>query len=54
MGAGSLREEVAPEQQTPLRKPNAELRTREYLTPHEVEQLIEAAHGNRKVIATPR
>ena len=42
-----LREEVAPKRQTPLRKPNAELRTREHLTEPEVEKLIEAAKGNR-------
>jgi integrase len=32
---------------TPTRRPNAELRTREHLTPSEVEALIEAAKGNR-------
>ena len=32
---------------TPLRKPNAELRTREYLTDAEVAKLTEAAKGNR-------
>ena len=32
---------------TPLRRPNAELRTREYLTEAEVESLIEAAKANR-------
>lgn len=32
---------------TPRRRPNAELRTREHLTPAEVERLIEAAKGNR-------
>jgi type 1 fimbriae regulatory protein FimB/type 1 fimbriae regulatory protein FimE len=32
---------------TPLRRPNAELRTREYLTDTEVAQLSEAAKGNR-------
>ena len=32
---------------TPLRRPNAELRTREHLTEREVEKLIEAARGNR-------
>lgn len=32
---------------TPLRRPNAELRTREYLTGSEVEALIGAAKGNR-------
>jgi integrase len=31
----------------PLRRPNAELRTREYLSVAEVEALIEAAKGNR-------
>jgi integrase len=31
----------------PLRRPNAELRTREHLTAAEVESLIEAAKGNR-------
>jgi integrase len=31
----------------PVRKPNAELRTREYLTEAEVESLTEAAKGNR-------
>ena len=29
------------------RRPNAEFRSREYLTPSEVEKLIEAAKGNR-------
>src|SRR5262245_2459934 len=42
-----LREEVAPKPQTPVRKPNAELRTREHLTEPEVEKLIEAAKSNR-------
>jgi type 1 fimbriae regulatory protein FimB/type 1 fimbriae regulatory protein FimE len=42
-----LREEVAPKRQTPVRKPNAELRTREHLTEPEVEKLIEAAKSNR-------
>jgi integrase len=32
---------------TPLRRPNAELRTREYLTDAEVEKLTETAKGNR-------
>jgi integrase len=32
---------------TPLRRPNAELRTREYLTDAEVERLTEAAKDNR-------
>jgi integrase len=31
----------------PIRRPNAELRTREHLTAGEVESLIEAAKGNR-------
>jgi integrase len=31
----------------PLRRPNAELRTREHLTKDEVERLIETAKGNR-------
>jgi site-specific recombinase XerD len=33
---------------TPVRRPNAELRTREHLTPSEVEALIAAAKGNRQ------
>jgi integrase len=32
---------------TPLRRPNSELRTREYLTPAEVDRLVEAAKSNR-------
>jgi integrase len=32
---------------TPLRRPNAELRTREYLTEREVERLLKAASDNR-------
>jgi len=32
---------------TPSRRPNAEIRTREHLTPGEVEALIEAAKANR-------
>src|SRR5215813_627340 len=32
---------------TPLRRKNAELRTREYLTDAEVAKLIDAAKGNR-------
>jgi len=32
---------------TPRRRENADLRTREYLTPDEVEMLIEAVKGNR-------
>jgi hypothetical protein len=31
----------------PVRKPNAEYRSREHLTEKEVERLIEAAKGNR-------
>jgi integrase len=42
-----LRKEVAPQRQTPQRRPNGELRTREHLTEREVERLIEAAKGNR-------
>jgi type 1 fimbriae regulatory protein FimB/type 1 fimbriae regulatory protein FimE len=40
-----LNESVA--KKPPRRRPNAELRTREYLTAAEVEQLIEAVKGNR-------
>jgi integrase len=36
-----------PRRRTPQRLPNAVLRTREHLTPDEVERLIEAAKGNR-------
>jgi type 1 fimbriae regulatory protein FimB/type 1 fimbriae regulatory protein FimE len=32
---------------TPRRRPNRDLRTREHLTPKEVDQLIEATKGNR-------
>src|SRR3974377_1952959 len=32
---------------TPCRRPNADLRTREYLTEAEVERLITSAKGNR-------
>lgn len=32
---------------TPRRKPNVELRTREYLTDAEIERLTKATHGNR-------
>ena len=32
---------------TPTRRPNKELRSREHLTPKEVERLIDAASGNR-------
>ena len=37
---------VAPKR-TPKRLPNGKLRTREYLTPSEVEDLMDAAKGNR-------
>ena len=37
----------APQRRTPVRRPNAELRTREHLTQTEVDRLIEAAKGNR-------
>ena len=36
------------------RLPNRELRTREHLTPTEVERLIDAAKDNRQGPATPR
>ncbi len=42
-----LREEATHVSHMPKRPPNAELRTREYLTTTEVDQLIEAAKGNR-------
>ena len=44
-----LRKEIAPQRgrTIPLRKPNADLRTREYMTPHEIERLIDAARSNR-------
>jgi type 1 fimbriae regulatory protein FimB/type 1 fimbriae regulatory protein FimE len=42
-----LRKEVGSQRQTPRRRPNSELRTREHLTEREVERLIEAARGNR-------
>jgi len=32
---------------TPTRRPNAEIRTREYLTDAEVDKLTEATKGNR-------
>lgn len=35
------------QRQTPRRRPNAELRTREHLTAQEVDRLIEAAKANR-------
>ena len=37
----------APQRRTPVRRPNADLRTREHLTQDEVERLIEAAKTNR-------
>ena len=40
-------EQVAPKRQTPRRPANSVLRTREHLTGHEVERLIEAAKENR-------
>jgi len=40
-------EPVPPQRATPTRRPNAELRSREFLTEHEVELLITAATGNR-------
>ena len=42
-----LLREVPPKRQTPVRKPNAELRTREHLAEQEVQKLIEAAKDNR-------
>jgi type 1 fimbriae regulatory protein FimB/type 1 fimbriae regulatory protein FimE len=45
MGAVVVRLRDAP--QTPLRRPNAELRVREHLTEREVEKLVEAAKSNR-------
>jgi type 1 fimbriae regulatory protein FimB/type 1 fimbriae regulatory protein FimE len=42
----TLRKEIAPKQ-TPLRRPNIDLRTREHLTKDEVDKLIAAAKRNR-------
>jgi integrase len=42
-----FREEVTPKRQTPLRRPNIDLRTREHLTKDEVEKLIKTAKSNR-------
>ncbi len=42
-----LRKDEATQPRLPKRPPNAMLRTREHLTEQEVEQLIEAAKGNR-------
>ena len=47
MTAVVVRLRDVPKRQTPLRRPNRELRTREHLTEREVEKLIEAARGNR-------
>src|SRR6516164_7995600 len=47
MTAVVVRLRDVPKRQTPLRRPNRELRTREHLTEREVEKLIEAAKGNR-------
>jgi site-specific recombinase XerD len=47
MGSVVVLREVAPKRQMPLRRPNRDLRTREHLTEHEVEKLVEAARGNR-------
>jgi integrase len=47
MGSVVVLREVAPKRQTPLRRPNRDLRTREHLTEREVEKLIEAAKSNR-------
>ena len=43
----TLRSQTTANRTVPLRRPNAELRTREHLTKDEVERLIEAAAGNR-------
>src|SRR4029077_17974236 len=49
MNTPSEAEVSATENRTvPLRRPNAELRTREHLTLAEVEKLIEVARGNRQ------
>ena len=47
MGSVVVLREVAPKRQTPLRRPNRDLRTREHLTEREVERLVEAARSNR-------
>jgi integrase len=47
MGSVVVLREIAPKRPTPLRKPNAALRTREHLTEAEVERLIKATKGNR-------
>jgi hypothetical protein len=39
---------------TPKRRPNAELRTRQYLTEAEVERLLKATKSNRWGTGTPR
>jgi site-specific recombinase XerD len=47
MGSVVVLREIAPKRQTPLRRPNRDLRTREHLTAAEVDKLIEAAKSNR-------
>ena len=47
MGAVVSLRRGEPRRQTPRRKPNGELRTREHLVPQEVELLITAARDNR-------
>ncbi len=42
-----LRPGATPKRQPPRRRPNAELRAREHLTPAEVDRLIKAAGNNR-------
>jgi hypothetical protein len=39
---------------TPLRRPNSDLRTREYMTPAEVDLLVDAARATAAVTATRR
>jgi hypothetical protein len=39
---------------TPKRRPNADLRTREYLTEAEIERLLSATKGNRWGTETPQ
>jgi uncharacterized protein (DUF3084 family) len=45
--AASLRLHTSPRASKPQRPANAALRTREYLTPAEIERLIKAARGGR-------
>jgi site-specific recombinase XerD len=47
MTAVVVRLRDALKRQTPLRRPNRDLRTREHLTEREVEKLVEAARSNR-------